>query len=305
MHARFLPKPHRFVYRIFMLAIDLDELPTLHRRLHLFSVNAPNLYSFHETDFLPTSEPLHNQSTNPVCNLISDKSSASSSTAASPLKSRVLAYLAARGTDLGPRARIELVTLPRVFGYLFNPVSFYFCYDSAGTCVAAISEVTNTFREMKPYFLGPETFRPFTPSAASTVSATPASATASGSFKLRTPKNFYVSPFSDVDVAFDFNLRPPTSTLSVQIDDYVDPDRTLTSTLTGPSRPLTDSRLAWFLLKYPLITVRIISLIHWHALLLWFKKIPWFAKAARPSDQRDLYRPHASLSRRQPDSSAP
>jgi uncharacterized protein len=293
MHARFLPKPHRFVYRIFMLAIDLDELPTLHRRLHLFSVNAPNLYAFRETDFLPTTEPLHNQSPNQVCHLISDKLSAS----APSLKTRVLAFLAARGVDLGPRARIELVTLPRVFGYLFNPVSFYFCYDSSGTCVAAISEVTNTFREMKPYFLGPETFHPS--------STRPASATASGSFNLRTPKNFYVSPFSDVDVAFDFNLRPPSSTLSVQIDDYVGPDRTLTSTLTGPSRPLTDSRLAWFLLKYPLITLRIISLIHWHALLLWFKKIPWFAKASRSSDQRDLYRPHASLARRPPDSTAP
>jgi len=293
MHARFLPKPHRFVYRIFMLAIDLDELPTLHRRLHLFSVNAPNLYAFRETDYLPTSEPLHNQSPNPTCHLISDKLGSSPTAAVFSLKARVLAFLAARGTDLGTGGRIELVTLPRVFGYLFNPVSFYFCYDAAGTCVAAISEVTNTFREMKPYFLGPETFRPA------------ASATTAGTFHLRTPKNFYVSPFSDVDVAFDFNLRPPTSTLSVQIDDYVGSDRTLASTLTGPARPLTDSTLAWFLLKYPLITLRIISLIHWHALLLWFKKIPWFAKAARASDQRDLYRPHASLSRRQSDSTAP
>jgi DUF1365 family protein len=295
MHARFLPKPHRFVYRIFMLAIDLDELPTLHRRLHLFSVNTPNLYSFRETDFLPTTEPLHNQSPIQVCHLISDKPPAS----ASPLKSRVLAFLAARGTDLGPGGRIELVTLPRVFGYLFNPVSFYFAYNATGTCVAAISEVTNTFREMKPYLLGPDTFHPSSPSPS------PASATPSGSFKLRTPKNFYVSPFSDVDVAFDFHLRPPTSTLSVQIDDYVGPDRTLTSTLTGPARPLTDSRLAWFLLKYPFITLRIISLIHWHAFLIYLKKIPWFAKAARASDQRDLYRPHASLSRRQPDNTAP
>jgi uncharacterized protein len=300
MHARFLPKPHRFVYRIFMLAIDLDELPALHRRLHLFSVNSPNLYSFRETDFLPTTEPLHNQSPNPICHLISDKpsSSASSSSSpapapASPLKARVLAFLGSRGTDLGPHGRIELVTLPRVFGYLFNPVSFYFCYDSAGTCVAAISEVTNTFREMKPYFLGPETFR------------RAASAAARGTFHLRTPKNFYVSPFSDVDVAFDFNLRPPAASLYVQIDDYAGPDRTLTSTLTGPARPLTDSRLAWFLLKYPFITLRIISLIHWHAFVLYLKKIPWFAKAARASDQRDLYRPHASLSRRQPDSTAP
>jgi DUF1365 family protein len=320
MHARFLPKPHRFVYRIFMLAIDLDELPALHRRLHFFSVNAPNLYSFREIDFLPTTEPVHNQSQNQVCHLISDKFSASAtpvptsfatssslpapgSTLSAPgtlLKARVLAYLTACGTDLGPGGRIQLVTLPRVCGYLFNPVSFYFCYDAGGTCVAVISEVTNTFREMKPYFLGPSTFHPSLPSGAAA-----ASAAASGSFNLRTPKNFYVSPFSDVDVAFDFRLRPPTTSLSIQIDDYVGPDRTLTSTLTGPARPLTDARLAWFLLKYPLITLRIISLIHWHAFILYLKKNPWFAKAARPSDQRDLYRPHASLSRRQPDSTVP
>lgn len=294
MHARFLPKPHRFVYRIFMLAIDLDELPSLHHRLHLFSVNAPNLYAFREADYLPTSEPLHNRTPPEKCNPIGYTSPAGSPSSPLPsLKARVLSFLASRGVDPGPGGRIELVTLPRVFGYLFNPVSFYFCYDSTGSCVAAISEVTNTFREMKPYFLGPATFRPA------------ASVSTPGAFHLRTPKNFYVSPFSDVDVAFDFNLRPPASTLSVQIDDYVGADRTLTSTLSGPARPLTDLRLAWFTLKYPLITLRVIGLIHWHALLLWFKKIPWFAKASRASDQRDLYRPHASLSSRQPDSTVP
>ena len=58
-----------------------------------------------------------------------------------------------------------------------------------------------------------------------------------------------------------------------------------------------DGHLAWFTLKYPLITLRIIGLIHWHAFRLWWKKVPWFAKAARPADQRDLYRPHGSLPR--------
>ncbi|CAM2873413.1 DUF1365 domain-containing protein [Rariglobus hedericola] len=303
MHARFIPKPHRFAYRIFMLAIDLDELPALHRHLKLLSVNRANLYAFRENDYLPTSEPIHNQSEKSVCNLISYKpvdSSVVPSPVATPLlsaglslKGRVLAYLAVHGVDLGPGGRIELITLPRVFGYLFNPVSFYYCYDASGTCVAAISEVTNTFREMKPYFLGPETFR------------ASASTGHSGAFHLRIPKNFYVSPFSDVDVAFDFNLRPPSEKLTIQIDDYAGTQRTLTSTLTGPARPLTDSRLAWFTLKYPLITLRIIGLIHWHALLLYFKKIPWFNKAARAADQRDLYRPHGSVSHRQSDSPTP
>ena len=280
MHARFLPKPHRFVYRIFMLAVDLDELPALHHKLHLFSFNGPNLYSVREADFLPTSEPLHNISGESPQTPIAPKHAA--------LKTRVLVFLSARGVDLGVGGRIELVTLPRILGYLFNPVSFYFCYDRTGVCVASIAEVTNTFHEMKPFFLGPQTRN-----------AAPAA------FHLRTPKNFYVSPYSDVDVDFDFNLRVPGEKLSVQIDDYVGGNRTLTSTLAGPARPLTDATLTWFLFKYPLLTLRVITLIHWHALLLHLKKIPWFAKVARPTDQRDLYRPHASISRHQPETSAP
>ena len=190
--------------------------------------------------------------------------------------SRVVACLAEQGIDLAG-GRVLLVTLPRVAGYLVNPVSFYFCQDRAGRPVAAVAEVTNTFREMKPFVLGPATRR-------------------DGAFALRTPKYFYVSPFTDMDVAFDFLLRDPGERFSVQIDDYDAGQRTLTSTLTGQRRPLTDRTLAWCTLKYPLITLRVIALIHWQAFRLYLKQVPWFAKAARPDAQRDLYRPHASLS---------
>jgi DUF1365 family protein len=195
------------------------------------------------------------------------------------LKTRVVEYLAARGTDL-TGGRVLLVTLPRIFGYGFNPVSFYFCYDRAGSLVAALTEVTNTFREMKPYYLGPETRDPAAPAP---------------SFRRRTPKDFYVSPYSDVDVDFDFNLRAPGERLFAQIDDYRGSERTLTSTVAGERRELTGARLAWWTLKYPLLTLRVITLIHWHALQLWLKRLPWFAKAARAGEQRDLYRPHASI----------
>jgi uncharacterized protein len=287
MHARFSPRRHRFLYRIFLFALDLDELETLHRRLPLFSLNRPNLYSFREPDYLPTGEKIHNAES-------SVGSSANPQSAIRNLKSRVLAYLATRGVDL-TGGRVMLVTLPRVFGYLFNPVSVYFCYDLHGAPVAALAEVTNTFKEMKPYFLGPDSLDGEAAPAPS--SDLPSPIPGETTFRLRTPKHFYVSPFSDVDVAFDFTLRPPGDRLSVQIDDYIGPERTLTTTLAGPRRALTNARLAWFTLKYPLLTLRIIGLIHWHALLLWLKRVPWFAKSARAAEQRALFRPHASIAR--------
>lgn len=266
MHHRFFPQPHRFVYRIFMFALDLDELDSLHGKLRLFSFNRRNLYSFRDRDYLPVQEPVHNRT-------VADEPPAISKPQS--LKARVVAYLAGRGIDLSG-GRVLLVTLPRVAGYLFNPVSFYFCQDRAGRPVAALAEVTNTFREMKPFVLGPDTRQ-------------------GEAFSVRTPKYFYVSPFTDVDVAFDFLLRDPGEQLSVQIDDYDAGRRTLTSTLTGRRRALTDRALAWLSLKYPLITLQVIALIHWHALRLYLKKVPWFPKAARPDAQRGLYRPHASL----------
>jgi hypothetical protein len=267
MHCRFAPKTHRFAYRIFMLAVDLDELGTMERGIPLLSVNRRNLYSFRESDYLPTGEMLHNGA------------ESAPDAAERGLKERVLAYLGERGVSI-PGGRVVLLTLPRVAGYLFNPVSFYFCYDASGGPAAAIAEVTNTFREMKPYFLGPDAL---------------SSASGHATFHVRVPKFFYVSPFSDVDVAFDFQLRTPDDGLSIRIDDFQGEVRTLASALTGRRRPLTAARLAWYSLKYPLITAKIITMIHVHALLLRLKRVPWFAKAARAVDQRSLYRPHESI----------
>ena len=274
MHHRFSPKVHRFAYRIFLFAFDLDELPALDRRLTLFSLNRPNLYSFRESDYFPTGDALHNGPAEAP-------GSGAAAAQAPSLKARVIAYLAERGLDL-EGGRIVLITLPRVLGYLFNPVSFYFCFDRDGRPVAALTEVTNTFREVKIYFLGAKMPGP------------------ASEFRLRVPKHFYVSPFADVDVAFDFNLRTPGERLDVRIDDYVGSDRTLASTLLGTQRELTGRRLAGWLFKYPLITVRIIALIHWHAAKLWWKRVPWFAKAARPADQRELFHPHPSIAAARP-----
>ena len=276
MHARFAPQTNRFLYRMFLFAIDLDELATLPRQVAFLSVGRRNLYSFRDADYLPMGERPHN------AKCAGGMPAAVTNAGGTPalLKQRVIAFAKLHGAAL-EGGRIVLVTLPRVAGYLFNPVSFYFCYDRHGAPAAAIAEVTNTFREVKPFYLGADSLQ--------------LSAGDEAAFHLRVPKHFYVSPYSDVDVAFDFTLRTPGSRLSVQIDDYVGNERTLTSTLTGARRELTSARLAWFTLKYPFITLRIIALIHWQALRLWWKRVPWFAKAARAADQRDVYRAHHSL----------
>ena len=272
LHERFTPKHHRFVYRLFYFALDLDELGSLQRRLALFSVNRANLFSFRENDFLPTGEPVHHPTLTNV-NRIATANSTS-------LKARARAFCVMHGADFGVDGRVLLITLPRVLGYLFNPVSFYFCFNAAGTPVGAIAEVTNTFREVKPYFILP-------------VTGTNGSIT----LCLRTPKHFYVSPFSGLELEFDFTLHTPDERLVVRIDDHVAGSRVLHTALTGIRVPITNLRLAWFLLKYPLITVKIITLIHWQALRLWLKRVPYFPKAADAIAQRDLYRPHPSIDR--------
>ena len=257
MHHRLEPKEHHFSYRIFMFALDLDEVETLSKRLPFFSLNRWNLYTFRDRDHLtlPGGET-------------------------KSVKENLIAYLEGNGIRLPEGGRILLVTLPRVLGYIFNPVSFYFCSNASGTPICAVVEVGNTFREMKPYLLRE-------PSGEDT-------------FRLITPKHFYVSPFSALDLAFDFKLRIPGEKLDIHIDDRDGERRVLLSALTGKRAPLTTARLLWFTLKYPLITLKVISFIHWHAFRLWLKKLPFFRKAANPELQRDVLRPHASIAAKKP-----
>lgn len=256
------------------MAIDLDEMPSLAGRLRLLSVNGGNVFSLNDRDFLPVDEAVHNRR----------EEAAPTLSPGGSLRSRVESVLASHGLS-ARGGRVELVAMPRMLGYQFNPVSFYFCRDADGQPVATIVEVTNTFREIKVFVLGPETL-------------------VDGAFRMRVPKDFYVSPFSDVDLSFDFALRPADDALAIRIDDYDGDQRTFTSGLTGSAHPLTDLRLAWYFLAYPLMTARVIALIHWNALLLALKRTPWYRKGARAGDQRDLRRPHASLSSARPERTA-
>lgn len=191
------------------------------------------------------------------------------------VRDQILAYVQQQGIST-PIGRIMLLTNLCTLGYQFNPVSFYYCYDMQGHPVCAVVEVCNTFHELKPYLLDHTTL-------------------SNKGFQLNTGKYFYVSPFSDMDTLFDFNLAIPGEHLNIRIDDcYKNGERFLISTLKGERKPLTDRMLLYYFFSFPLITLKVISTIHWQAFRLWLKKLPYHAKAAHKDLQRDLYRPYKS-----------
>lgn len=256
LHHRFTPRNHAFRYRLFYLCFDLDELPQLHRRLRLFSVNRRNLFSFSERDYLVSTLPPPNQR---------DGGTVLS------LKHRVLSVCRQLGVSLEADARVQVVTLPRMAGYLFNPVSFYFCTSRDGSVRTSLAEVTNTFGEVKVYLVPP--------------------AEAENDFRARTPKYFYVSPFSSPNLDFEFRVRKPSASLHLNVDVHSIDTHVLHSHIAGTRASLTDLRLAWYTIKYPLATLLVTARIHWQALLLWAKRVPYFRKSDRSSDQRDYHRP--------------
>jgi DUF1365 family protein len=254
MHRRLAPKEHQFSYRIFMFHLDLDEIDAVARRIPFFSRNRRGVFSFYDSDHLQEGQ--------------------------GTVREKLCAYLGGNGITLAEGSRAMLLTLPRVLGYIFNPVSFYFCFDAAGSPLCAVAEVGNTFGEKKLYLL-PE----------------PVSG---DRFRLVVPKHFYVSPFSELDLQFDFKLRVPGDSMEIHVDDRNGEERILLSALTGKRAPLTAARLGWFAIKYPMVTLWIMTLIHWNALLLWLKRVPFHRKEARPDLQRDVLHPHPSITGNSP-----
>ena len=253
-HRRLRPIDRQFTYRIFMFALDLDELDAVAARVPWFSRNRRNFYSFRDSDHLDLGK--------------------------ATLRENVIEYLQQHDVSFPEGGRIMLITLPRVLGYIFNPVSFYFCHDAAGEAFCTVAEVGNTFREMKPFFIGDRN--------------------AGGCFHRRATKHFYVSPFMGLDLEFDFRLATPGTHLDVHIDDFDKDGLILKSHLGGTRKPLTAASLLWFTLKYPLITLKVIFLIHWQAMKLWFARLPHHAKAASPGEQRGVFNPHRSIAGKTP-----
>lgn len=230
VHKRLLPFAHAFRYRTFQLFLELDELPDLDRRLRLFSHNRWNLFGFSDRDHGPRD--------------------------GRPLRPWIDAHLADAGIDLegGP---VRLLCFPRVLGYVFNPLSIWFCHHRDGSLRALLYEVSNTFGERHSYLV-------------------PVSLGADGA---PTPhsvaKRFYVSPFIGMAGRYDFRLTPPGERMVVSIRHTTAEGLLLVASQSGRRRPLDDRSLLGVLLGYPLLTLKVIAAIHWQALRLW-------AKGARP-----------------------
>lgn len=254
MHHRLKPKQHRFHYNVFMFYVDIDELPLLHKKLTWFSVEKFNLFSFKKKEHLQF--PPHNPNTE------------------LSLRAQITAYLHSLGITI-TNEKIMLLTNMNVLGYNFNPVSFYYILNEVDEPLYAIAEVSNTYREMKPYFFDASTFE-------------------NNQFQLNTTKYFYVSPFFDHDADFNFSLQVPGHKLHIKIDTVQQQQKVFISTLSGKRQPLTNKALLWYSLQFPLIPLRIMFLIHWNALLLWLKKIPYHPKAANPHLQQNVYRKYKS-----------
>lgn len=246
LHRRLWPRHHEFVYRLFLFALDLDEVAARSPGSWLLGINRPGLYSLRDQDHFEA--------------------------ACGGLRERAEAFLQAAGVGERP-ARILLVTHPRFLGYTFNPISLWFCHKADGESQGVIAEVGNTFGELKPYWV-------------------PASG---GEFRLRAPKHFYVSPFSDLDWEFDFRMAPAGAHLGVWIDVWRGGERALVSSLTGRRVPLTARSLLQQTARFPFVTLQVIAKIHWQAFRLWLQRVPFHWKEERPDLQQGVYQPHRSL----------
>ena len=267
MHHRLAPKKHSFWYNVYMFYIDLDELETLDKKLRWFSYNRFNLFSFRDKDHLQLELKAEGGKT------IAKKSHISHLTSHLSVKHQITAYLKSHNVEIG-KGKIMLLTNLAVLGYNFNPVSFYFCFDEENHPLCAVAEISNTYHEMKMFFFGKDELDGDT-------------------FKQRTQKHFYVSPFIDLDDFFDFNLKIPSEKLAIQIDDYnKDGNRFFISTLNGNQLELNNSNMLRCFFAIPMIPLRIMWLIHWQAFKLWIKKINYHPKAANQHLQKDVYKPY-------------
>ena len=184
----------------------------------------------------------------------------------SPLKPWALAHFT--GAGIADVATVELLCFPRLWGYVFNPLSVYFGYDAEGALKGVLYEVKNTFGGQHAYVL---------PAGA-------ASRGADGRIRHGVDKSFYVSPFIDMQAAYNFVLQPPGETLELVIRETGPAGLFFTASQTGRRRPLDDRSLLGCLLRNLAMTFKVIGGIHVEALRLWLKGAPYHPKTAEQTD---------------------
>lgn len=179
------------------------------------------------------------------------------------LRTQVEAQLAAAGIEFdgGP---VRLLCMPRIFGYGFNPLSIYFCYRRDGSPAALVYQVHNTFGQRHSY-------------VARITAADGKAAAQQGA------KTFYVSPFMAMDMRYMFRVGLPDEHVSVAIRNVDADGPVLAAALSGTREELSDRRIALALLSYPLMTLKVIAAIHWHALRLWWKGVPLVPRPEAPA----------------------
>lgn len=238
-HRRFKPVEHAFRYRVFMMYLDLSELPDLFKKRWLWSATRPSLAWFRRGDHLGDPEiPLDEA----VRRLVEERSGSR------------------------PSGPIRLLTHLRYFGYGFNPVSFYYCFDRADERVETIvAEVSNTpWGEMYPYVLTEKMNLGKTETK-----------------RFEFDKRFHVSPFMDMDLRYEWHFNAPAAALSVHMKNFAKGDKLFDATLSLARQEITGGALTRVLSSYPLMTWKVITAIHWQALRLWLKKCPVYTHPAK------------------------
>lgn len=234
-HRRFRPRGHYLKHSLFQLLLDLDELPELDRRLALFSLERFNLFSFRPTDHGGGS---------------------------ADLRGWVEAELGKTGVDISGGA-IRMLSIPRILGHAFNPISVYFCHARSGALAALIYQVNNTFGERHSYLIAVDD-----PSAPVV--------------RQVCEKRFHVSPFMDLDMTYHFAVQPPGETVTVRVDASDAEGPKIATAFSGQRRELTDGALLRAFLGQPLMTLKVVIGIGWGALRLWTKGIAYRPRPAPP-----------------------
>ena len=245
MHRRLRPVRHRFAYRVFSCLIDLDELEAL-GNLRFFGHNRFNLMSFHDRDHGPRD--------------------------GSALRPWIEARLAGAGIDIagGP---VRLLCFPRMLGYVFNPLSIWFCHHADGRLRAILYEVSNTFGERHSYLI-----------------LVPADA-AGKTIAQSCAKAFHVSPFLGLAGRYVFRLRAPDDRLAIAIREEDSEGPVMAAVQNGRRMPFSPATVLTAFLRYPLMTLKVIGAIHFEALRLWRKGARFHKRPAPPSQPVSVIRP--------------